>query len=100
VTPNVDDPASLIGGAGEEHGLHRVVEQGSTETSEKREAQPGAVIRHRFQELHQEGRKLIQSWAERAAAQFDCAERDSFEPFIFGWIALNAGLAASRGGPG
>jgi hypothetical protein len=53
------------------------------------EAQPGAVIRHRFQELHQEGRKLIQSWAERAAAQFDCAERDSFEPFIFGWIALN-----------
>ena len=47
------------------------------------------MIRHRFQELHQEGRKLIQSWAERAAAQFDCAERDSFEPFIFGWIALN-----------
>src|ERR1035437_1079460 len=46
------------------------------------EAQPGAVIRDRFQELHQEGRKLIQGWAERAATQFDCAERDSFEPFI------------------
>ena len=53
------------------------------------EAQPGAVIRHRFEELHQEGRKLIQGWAERAADQFDCAERNSFEPFIFGWIALN-----------
>jgi hypothetical protein len=53
------------------------------------ESQPGVVIRHRFQELHQEGRKLIQGWAERAAAQFDCAERDSFEPFIFGWIAVN-----------
>jgi hypothetical protein len=53
------------------------------------EAQPGAVIRHRFQELHPAGRKLIQDWAERAATQFDCAERDSFEPFIFGWIALN-----------
>jgi hypothetical protein len=39
--------------------------------------------------LHREGRKLIQGWAERAAAQVDCAERDSFEPFIFGWIALN-----------
>lgn len=55
----------------------------------REEAQPGAVIRHRFEELHQEGRKLIQGWAERAAAQVDCAERDSFEPFIFGWIALN-----------
>jgi hypothetical protein len=53
------------------------------------EAPAGAVIRHRFQELHQEGRKLIQGWAERAAAQSDCAEQDSFEPFIFGWIALN-----------
>ena len=55
----------------------------------RKEAQPGAVDRHRFDELHPEGKKLIQSWATRAVAQLTCAERDSFEPFIFGWIALN-----------
>jgi len=57
--------------------------------SRRGEAQPGAVIHHRFEELHPEGQKLIHGWAERAVAQSDCAERDSFEPFIFGWIALN-----------
>ncbi|MGA8731127.1 MAG: hypothetical protein WB608_20385 [Terracidiphilus sp.] len=55
----------------------------------KGEAHSGRVIRHRFQELHQEGQKLIQGWAERAAAQSNCVERDSFELFIYGWIALN-----------
>jgi hypothetical protein len=49
----------------------------------------GAVIRHRFEELHEEGRKLIQSWAQRAVAQADCSDREAFEPFIFGWIAVN-----------
>jgi hypothetical protein len=57
--------------------------------SRRGETQPGAVIHHRFEELHPEGQKLIHGWAERAVAQSDCAERDSFEPFIFGWIALN-----------
>jgi hypothetical protein len=53
------------------------------------EPQSGEVVRHRFQELHWEGRRLVCGWAERAANQFDCPDQDSFEPFIFGWIALN-----------
>jgi hypothetical protein len=44
---------------------------------------------YRFQELHFDGRSLILDWAGRAVAQTECADRDSFEPFIFGWIALN-----------
>jgi hypothetical protein len=57
----------------------------------RKEEQPtGPVIRsHRFAELHAEGRKLVQSWAQRAVDQADCSDRDAFEPFIFGWIALN-----------
>lgn len=47
------------------------------------------VSRDRFQELHPEGRKLIHGWAERAVGQSNCDPLDSFEPFIFGWIALN-----------
>lgn len=47
------------------------------------------VARHRFDELHEEGRRLIRSWAERAAAEIYCPDRACFEPFIFGWIAIN-----------
>lgn len=50
---------------------------------------PPNVNRHRFDELHAEGRKLIQDWANRATAQIKCSDQDAFEPFIFGWIALN-----------
>lgn len=51
---------------------------------------PAATVdHHRFQELHFEGRSFIFDWARRAVVQIDCADRDSFEPFIFGWIAVN-----------
>lgn len=54
-----------------------------------REEQLPSVDRHRFDELHEEGRRLIRGWAQRAVEQANCAEGASFEPFIFGWIALN-----------
>lgn len=56
---------------------------------EKKKEHTGAIDRHRFQELHQEGRKLIRNWAERATSQINCVDKNSFEPFIFGWIAIN-----------
>ena len=44
----------------------------------------------RYETLHQDGRQLIQGWFERAAENRDCPPDESFEPFIFLWIALNA----------
>jgi hypothetical protein len=55
------------------------------------------VDRHRFEELHAEGRRLINNWAQRASAQIKCADRDSFEPFIFGWIAVNGWASCVTG---
>jgi hypothetical protein len=56
--------------------------KGAQKRARSGEPPAGAVKPHRFQELHEEGRKLIQSRAERAAAQIDCAECDTFEPFM------------------
>lgn len=41
------------------------------------------------QDLHEHGRQLIRGWFQRAWADRNSAPRDSFEPFIFTWIAFN-----------
>ena len=40
-----------------------------------------------YAELHQDGRELIQGWFKQAAEPSE----DKFEPFIYLWIAFNAG---------
>jgi hypothetical protein len=40
--------------------------------------------------LRQEARELVQGWFERAWERRQCADEDSFEPFIFCWIAFNS----------
>ncbi len=47
----------------------------------------------RFQTLHDDGRRLIISWFERALGYRDCVPEESFEPFIFAWLAFNAWAA-------
>lgn len=44
----------------------------------------------RFEHLHPDGRLLINGWFHRAWEERDCAPEESFEPFIFAWIAFNA----------
>lgn len=41
------------------------------------------VVLHRFEELHEEGRRLIRGWAERAVRRANCEDRQCYEPFIF-----------------
>jgi len=48
---------------------------------------------HRFRMLHPAGRHLIAHWFERAWRERACAPEESFEPFIFCWIALNGWAA-------
>lgn len=43
----------------------------------------------RFDRLHPEGVRLIRGWFKRAWSKRDCKPEDSFEPFIFAWIAFN-----------
>jgi len=43
--------------------------------------------------LHPDGRRLIAHWFERAWNHRNCDPADSFEPFIFSWIALNGWAA-------
>ena len=40
--------------------------------------------------LHIEGRRLICGWFNRAWRNRDCSPENSFEPFIFAWIAFNS----------
>jgi len=48
---------------------------------------------HRFFMLHPDGRRLIVHWFERAWHRRACDPAESFEPFIFCWIALNGWAA-------
>jgi hypothetical protein len=48
---------------------------------------------HRFSILHRDGRHLILHWFKHAWQERECAPQDSFEPFIFSWIALNGWAA-------
>jgi hypothetical protein len=44
----------------------------------------------RYDVLHRDGKHLIDSWFMRAYERAGCADKESFEPFIFCWIAFNA----------
>jgi hypothetical protein len=39
--------------------------------------------------LHPDGRRLIDHWLTLAQRQMDCDPAESFEPFIYVWIAFN-----------
>lgn len=43
----------------------------------------------RYSALHGDGRRLIRGWFERALEQRNCEAEESFEPFVFAYIALN-----------
>lgn len=45
--------------------------------------------RDRFELLHHDARRLISHWFTLAHQQVDCDPADSFEPFIYSWIAFN-----------
>ena len=47
----------------------------------------------RYWDLHKDGRRLIANWFKKAWSQRNCDPTDSFEPFIFTWIALNGWAA-------
>jgi hypothetical protein len=43
----------------------------------------------RYEVLHPDGRRLIGHWFRLAHQQLECDPAESFEPFIYVWIALN-----------
>ncbi len=47
--------------------------------------------------LHEDGKRLIAGWFERAWEARDCEPEESFEPFIFAFIALNAWASCITG---
>jgi len=51
----------------------------------------------RFQYLHVEGRNLIASWFRRAWSMRECADENTFEPFIYTWIAFNSWASCITG---
>lgn len=56
-----------------------------------------AVDLGRYDRLHQDGRGLISGWFNRAWEARDCSDDQSFEPFMFGWIAFNSWAACVTG---
>ena len=48
---------------------------------------------HLFSQLHPQGRTLIRDFAKRANDGKQCADHECFEPFIFGWMAMNGWAA-------
>ena len=50
-----------------------------------------------FEQLQGGGRELIRSFSERALRQSACRPENSFEPFIFAWIALNSWASCVTG---
>ena len=51
---------------------------------------PKALDTDSFHRLHRDGKQLISAWFARAYRAIDCEAEQSFEPFIFTWIAFNA----------
>jgi len=43
-----------------------------------------------YRTLHEDGRKIIKDWFNRALDNRDCKPDESFEPFIYLWISFNA----------
>ena len=44
----------------------------------------------KYRRLQSDGRRLISGWFEKAWAERDCEPENSFEPFVFAFIAMNA----------
>jgi hypothetical protein len=51
----------------------------------------------RFDLMLPEGQTFINRWAQRAIDRAGCRDNQSFEPFIFGWIALNGWASCVTG---
>lgn len=54
----------------------------------------------RFRHIHLYGRRLIRGWFHRAVQLIDCEPGQSFEPFIYTWIAFNGWGACVTGEDG
>jgi hypothetical protein len=52
---------------------------------------------HEFEQLLGPGREIISRLAKRALDNSTCKPENSFEPFIFGWIALNSWASCVTG---
>jgi hypothetical protein len=50
-----------------------------------------------YEQLQRAGWKVIRSLSDRATREADCTPGESFEPFIFGWIALNGWASCVTG---
>jgi hypothetical protein len=62
--------------------------------SERASDRTRRVDRGHYAALHRDGRELIRGWLERAGAQ---PQTDSFEAFIYLWIAFNAWASCVTG---
>ncbi len=51
----------------------------------------------RYRVLHKDGKRLITGWFERAWEARHCEPEESFEPFVFAFIALNAWASCVTG---
>lgn len=47
----------------------------------------------RYDRLHNEGKRLIRSWLNRAWMHWERRNQEVFEPFIFAWFAFNSWAA-------
>jgi hypothetical protein len=52
---------------------------------------------HEFEQLQSAGQRLVRSFFDRAREKLMCQPEDSFEPSIFGWIALNSWASCVTG---
>lgn len=57
----------------------------------------GRVDPSRYTALHPEGQQLVSGWFDRACQEQNCDPEDSYEPFIFAFIALNAWASCVTG---
>ena len=58
---------------------------------------PRALDIGKYFRLHQDGKRLIDSWFTRAFEARMCLPTESFEPFIFCWISFNAWASCVTG---
>lgn len=60
-------------------------------------APPSVVVPSRYNDLHDDGKRLIAGWLQRAWKAHGQHLEEPFEPFIFAWIAFNAWGACVTG---
>jgi hypothetical protein len=56
-----------------------------------------AVNFEEYEQLGPIGSQIVRAFCKRATDKADCAPEESFEPFIFGWIALNSWASCVTG---